>query len=291
MPSKRPLRDPSRKVAADPQIQEPPPDLGALIHILEAAMHDASAASPVVAEDSPALDATAAAIEPRPLTISEPTPASPSEAAAFDEVARSLAAAEACVPLLAKATGLMRLAALDVVRAETARAGGLLHLLRFLRGDLVPPRTFVLSSAVLLRVAQSVESECRLRGIALTTRSSVADVMFTGDETLLANTLFALLLATFALVEQVPNAGVTLSVSVSADGDASLAIGQEHIAAPAAWSTPAASSGLQDDGGIVPAVAINAARYLAAVSGGRFEVAAGQHSSLLTLVLPALPPA
>src|SRR5262245_27109374 len=97
--------------------------------------------------------------------------ASPPEAAAFDEVARSLAAAEACVPLLAQSTGLLRIAALDVVKAETARAGGLLQLLRFLRGDTTPAMTAVSTTAVLQRVVQAVESERRLRGIALTSRS------------------------------------------------------------------------------------------------------------------------
>ena len=123
--------------------------------------------------------------------------ASHREAAAFDEVARSLAAAEACVPLLAQSTGLLRLAALDVVRAETARAGGLLQLLRFLRGDISLPMTAVSTTAVVQRVAQALESERRLRSIALTTRSSVADATCAGDETLLANTLITLLLLTF----------------------------------------------------------------------------------------------
>ena len=82
----------------------------------------------------------------------------------------SLAAAEACVPLLAQSTGLLRIAALDVVRAETARAGGLLQLLRFLRGDVSPAVTAVSTSAVVQRVAQALESERRLRSVSLTTR-------------------------------------------------------------------------------------------------------------------------
>jgi len=59
----------------------------------------------------------------QPATSHPPPPNNhqPSEAVAFDEVARSLAAAEACVPLLAQSSGLMRIAALDVVKAETAR--------------------------------------------------------------------------------------------------------------------------------------------------------------------------
>src|SRR5262245_52073593 len=45
-----------------------------------------------------------------PQPIARPGQASQQEAVAFDEVARSLAAAEACVPLLAQSTGLLRIA-------------------------------------------------------------------------------------------------------------------------------------------------------------------------------------
>ena len=107
------------------------------------------------------------------------------------------------MPLLAQSTGLLRLAALDVVRAETARAGGLLQLLRFLRGDISPPMTAVSTTALVQRVVQTLESERRLRSIALTTRSGVADATCAGDETLLANTLITLLLLTFAALDGV----------------------------------------------------------------------------------------
>ena len=92
----------------------------------------------------------------------------------------------------------MRLAALDVVKAETARAGGLLQLLRFLRGDVSPPMTAVSTAVVTQRVVQAAEAERRLRGIALATRSNVADATCAGDETLLTNMVLALLLITFA---------------------------------------------------------------------------------------------
>ena len=213
------------------------------------------------------------------------------EAAAFDEVARSLGAAEACVPLLAQSTGLLRIAALDVVKAETARAGGLLQLLRFLRGDLTPATTAVSTSAVLQRVVQAVESERRLRSIALTTRSTVGDATFAGDETLLVNTLLALLLTTFAAIEGVQNARVMLSVTVSDSGEIGLAVSQDHVAAPPAWLARAGSDELTaETGQAVPAIALSAAHRLVWHWGGRFAMATGEHSSILTLWLPTLQP-
>lgn len=213
------------------------------------------------------------------------------EAAAFDAVARSLAAAEACVPLLAQSTGLLRIAALDVVRAETARAGALLQLLRFLRGDVSPPITVVSTTVVVQRVAQALESERRLRGIALTTRSSVTDAACAGDETLLSNMLLVLLLITFAAAEGVQNARVTLSVTVSNDNEIGLAVSQDHVATPESWTTGAGSQeSTADAGQVITGVALAAAHRLAREWHGRFAIASGEHSSILTLWLPALQP-
>ena len=242
--------------------------------------------------------ASGSELDPRTLDVPAPVrtdrinqsgAASEQEAVAFDEVARSLAAAEACVPLLAQATGLMRLAALDVVKAETARAGGLLQLLRFLRGDISLPVTSVSTAVVIQRVAQAAEAERRLRGIALATRSSVADATCAGDETLLTNTVLALLLITFGLVEGVQNARVTVSVTVNEGGEIGLAVSQDHVPAPASWTAETASGDLPGDAArVVPAIALKAAHRLAREWRGRFALATGEHSSILTLWLPGL---
>jgi hypothetical protein len=210
---------------------------------------------------------------------------------AFDEVARSLGAAEACVPLLAQSTGLLRIAALDVVKAETARAGGLLQILRFLRGDLIPAMTAVSTSVVLQRVMQAAEPERRLRGIALTSRSSIADATCTGDETLLVNTLLSLLLTTFAAIEGVPNARTTLSLTVSDIGEIGFGVSQDHVAAPPAWLARAGSDELTaETGQALPAVALSGAQRLVRHWGGRFAMAGGEHSTILTIWLPTVQP-
>ncbi len=246
-----------------------------------------AAAAPAVFEPTlPTID-----MAPAPVRTDLPGEAAASEreAVAFDEVARSLAAAEACVPLLAQSTGLMRLAALDVVKAETARAGGLLQLLRFLRGDISLPVTAVSTAVVIQRIAQAAEAERRLRGISLVTRSSVADATCTGDETLLTNTVLALLLITFGLIEGVQNARVTLAVTVNDSSEIGLAVTQDHVAAPAGWTTEMGSGELPGDAArVVPAIALNAAHRLAREWRGRFELAAGEHSSILTLWLPGI---
>ena len=273
--------------------EERPSDLTSLASMLEAAMigEPPSRRPPGVQLPIPT---TAQAPDdpssPAPAVVHAPDDAH-REAAAFDDVARSLAAAEACVPLLAQSTGLLRIAALDVVRAETARAGGLLQLLRFLRGDVSPPITAISTSAAIQRVTQALESERRLRSIALTTRSTVTDATCAGDETLLVNTLLALLLITFAAVEGVHNARVTLSVTVSDGNDIGLAVSQDHVAAPLSWTARANSEESSADAGqVIAGVAIAAAHRLAREWRGRFAIASGEHSSILTLWLPALQP-
>jgi hypothetical protein len=278
-----------------PPREELPSDLSSLANILEAAMLPSpprqrvadDAALREVVQSPPREEAVHSPLTPAPPV--ETTDGAQREAAAFDAVARSLAAAEACVPLLAQSTGLLRIAALDVVRAETARAGGLLQLLRFLRGDVSPPITAASTNAVVQRVVQALESERRLRSIALTTRSSVADATCAGDETLLANTL--LVLITFAAVEGVQNARVALSVTVSDDEEIGLAISQDHVAAPAGWTARAGSEDLSADSAqAIAVVALAAAHRLAREWHGRFAIATGEHSSILTIWLPMLQP-
>ena len=280
-----------------PPREELPSDLASLANILEAAMLPGpprqrvadDAALREVVQPPPREEAVHSPLTPAPPV--ETTDGAQQEAAAFDAVARSLAAAEACVPLLAQSTGLLRIAALDVVRAETARAGGLLQLLRFLRGDVSPPITAVSTNAVVQRVVQALESERRLRSIALTMRSSVADATCAGDETLLANTLLVLLLITFAVVEGAQNARVTLSVAVSDDEEIGLAISQDHVAAPAGWTARAGSDDLgADSAQAIAVVALSAAHRLAREWHGRFAIATGEHSSILTIWLPMLQP-
>jgi hypothetical protein len=192
------------------------------------------------------------------------------------------------VPLLAQATGLLRLAALDVVRAETARAGGLLQLLRFLRGDITPPVTVVSTAAVVQRLAQALESEKRLRSVGLVVRSSVADATCVGDETLLVNTLLTLLLITFAAVDGVQNARVMLSVGVNDAGDIGFAVSQDHVPPPAAWTAGVADDAAVDGAQAVAGIAISGAQRLAREWRGRFALAAGDHSTILTIWLPSV---
>jgi hypothetical protein len=212
------------------------------------------------------------------------------DAAALNEVARSLATAEGCMTLLAQSTGgLMPLAVRHVLQAEMARAAGLLQLLRFLKGDLSPVNGAVFSSAVVQRVVRSAESERRLRGIALATRSSGSDVSFVADEALLANALLGLLLATFTLLDGVQNPQVELVVTVSENGEVALSVTQKQATAPPAWAThPVGTAWADAAGDVLSAVAMSASQRIAQAWGGRFAVSALERSTSLSIHLPAI---
>ena len=82
-----------------------------------------------------------------------------------------------------------------------------------------------------------------------------------------------------------------LSVTVSDAGEIGLAVSQDHVAAPAAWTTRAGSSDSHTDASqAVAAIALNAAYRLAREWHGRFAVASGEHSTILTIWLPTLQP-
>jgi hypothetical protein len=118
----------------------------------------------------------------------------------------------------------------------------------------------------------------------------VADATCTGDETLLANTLITLLVLTFAAVNGVQNARVMLSVTVSDAGEIGLAVSQDHVSAPAAWTRRTGPESNADASQAVAAIAVNAAHRLAREWHGRFAVASGEHSTILTIWLPTLQP-
>jgi hypothetical protein len=108
---------------------------------------------------------------------------------------------------------------------------------------------------------------------------------------LLANALLVLVLITFAAIEGVQNARVTLSVTVSDDEEIGLAVSQDHVAAPAGWTARAGSADSRVDANqAIALVAIAAAHRLVHEWHGRFAIATGEHSSILAIWLPTTQP-
>jgi hypothetical protein len=86
----------------------------------------------------------------------------------------------------------------------------------------------------------------------------------------------------------VQNGRVTLSLTVSDNGEIGFAVSQDHVAAPAAWLARAGSDELSaDTGQALSAIALSAVHRLASTWRGRFATATGEHSSILTLWLPS----
>lgn len=293
--SRRLPSDPAAESAL-PVLAAPVDDVSALVEILRAGM-EFEESSGSTREASP--DGYATLDEPDQVAAPAhkipqrerpaPVEAFAHDAAAFHEVARALAAAEACLTVLDDQTGLISMAVRDVMKAEMARATALLQLLRFLKGDLSPVQTTVSGNAVVQRAVQYVESERRLRGMALTANVSVRDVRFLGDEALLANVLFCLVLTAFIVLEGVEDPQVTLDVML-ADGEMAISVTQEPATPAHPWTQRGIGTPSKDDAaGVFSAVAMSVGQRIAHAWGGRFTADATGRSMSVALQLPAVP--
>ena len=307
--SKRSPRMPSANVEAEPvPVSDPesvasPDEISAFMLILRSTL--SSEPFPVAGSlrDEPAYFSRARAVPPptafsqsvgssdealRPGTVSFTDDLLARDAAAFQEVARVLGAAETWLAVVDESTGLMPIAARDALKAEMGRATALLQLLRFLKGDFAPPRDTVSCEDVVRRVLQSVESERRLRGITVTTPPVLTELSVVGDESLLAHVLFALVIATFSLLEGVRHPRVVVSLAASG-ADVVLSVIQEQAPATRAWADrPLGATWTDAEGGVFGAVAMSAAEQIAARWGGRFAVRVAAHSTNVSICLPAV---
>ena len=87
---------------------------------------------------------------------------------AFGAFADCLTAVASSADLLSSGSALTQAVAVDLVRAEAARALHLLKALRVLRGEVSPLRSPLYPRAVLQRVFDETVAERRLRGVTLT---------------------------------------------------------------------------------------------------------------------------
>ena len=208
------------------------------------------------------------------------------ESAGLREVARSLAAAESCVTVVPEPTAPP---VRDVITAKMFRAAAILELLRFLKGDYGPVRTVASIRAVIQRVVQSADSERRIRGVTLSTTSTLNDLWIAGDEVLLSQVLLSLLLTTFALLKNVENPRVALGIEDSGGGSCALSIVQVQAPAPPAWTAHSkGETGPNDADDVFRMVALSACHRLAQTCGGRFIAVSGKGSTKLSIDLPII---
>ncbi len=204
------------------------------------------------------------------------------------DLAQALTTLSACADLLnGSQSELSRGVVGNLVRAEAWRASTLLHATRVVRRELPMARLAVPILHVLDAVVQGFSSERRLRPIVIESESELPfGSIVCGDETLLAGALSNAVLATLALVDQLPNARVVISASV-AGNELTFAVSQNVVTPPIQWQLRAFDSQWTDRMGGVPSlVAMLAVRETAVMHGGDAAAAIEARGTKISFTVP-----
>ena len=184
--------------------------------------------------------------------------------------------------------------AVDLVRAEVARALHLLKALRVLRGEVSPLRSPLYPRVVLQRVVDETVAERRLRGVTLTIDRGRADgPLFAGDEDLLIAALGSLVVAAPALLIGQSVRAVSLNATTRSDGTIVFAADHEGAELPLFWRPILAEEDARE--GSVPGgsattsalTLLRAARQVAELHGGRMSVDCRDGMTSLSIAIPA----
>jgi ParB family chromosome partitioning protein len=198
---------------------------------------------------------------------------------AFGVFADSLTALASSADLLSSGSALTQAVAVDLVRAEAARALHLLKALRVLRGEVSPRRSPLYSRSVLQRVFDETAAERRLRGVTLSVDRARADgPPFAGDEELLVAAIGSLVVAAPALLSTHSGHVASLNAATRADGTIVFTADHEGAELPLFWRSTLAEEDAREasvpGGSAVTSalVLLRAARQVAVLHGGRMSV-------------------
>lgn len=204
------------------------------------------------------------------------------------DLAHALSTLAACADLLnGSQSELSRGVVGNLVRAEAWRASTLLHATRIVRRELPVARMAVSVLGVLDQVVLGFSSERRLRPVTIEAETELPyGSIVGGDEKLLVGALSNAVLATLALVEQVPNARVLVTASVE-NTQLTFSVSQSVMTPPVQWQARAFDAQWTDRIGGVPAlVAMLALRETANVHGGTAAASIEARGTKISLTIP-----
>jgi hypothetical protein len=213
---------------------------------------------------------------------------------AFGAFADCLTAVVSSAGLLSSGSALTQTVAVDLIRAEAARALHLLRAVRVLKGEVTPVRRSIQARALLQRVIDETEAERRMRGVSLAAERIGADsVSLTGDEEMLAASIGALVVAPPALLNIQGPRTVSLTAAIRADGAVAFVADHEGAELPLFWRSILAEDDVRE--GTVPGgtavtsalTLLRASRYVAELHGGRLTVDCSDGLTSLSIAIPA----
>jgi len=260
---------------------------------LEAGLTEVPCLVERVDDDQARILAAATNVPSAPREGSPVRPERPKTDIAFGAFADCLTAVASSAGLLASGSALTHAVAIDLVRAEAARALHLLRAVRVLRGEVNPVRRPVYPRTILQRVVGETEAERRLRSVALSINQSKADgALLTGDEELLVASIGALVVAAPALLNGQSARNVSLGVMTRADGAVVFVADHEGAELPLFWRSILADDDARE--GAVPGgsgttsalTLLRAARHVAEAHGGRMSVDCLDGLTSLSIAIP-----
>jgi hypothetical protein len=229
---------------------------------------------------------------PAPRVAPQPTPAAAADWT-FAAFADCLTAVASSANLLSPGATLTQTVAVDLVRAETARALQLLVASRVLRGDVSLARREVAARTIVERAMEQTAAERRLRGLALDAPSRKVGDTIAGDEELLASSLSALILAPTVLFEATRSRVISLQVNSRGDGTVVLSAIHDGAEMPHYWRSKLAENEWPEPSMTASSVAsaalvlLRAARRIAELHSGHLTLDCSEGRTSLSIVLPA----
>jgi hypothetical protein len=213
---------------------------------------------------------------------------------AFGAFADCLTAIASSAHLLSPGQTLMQAVAVDLVRAEAARALQLLVAARVLKGEVTPVIRPTTVRTLIERAVEQTASERRLRGIALEINSpAAAKGSVPGDEDLLVAALGALIVGVALLLDGPRAKLVSLRTSPGSDETVTLTAVHEGAELPHYWRSKLADAEWNDrsmqPGQVATAalVLLRSARRIAELHGGYLSLDCADGRTNLSIVIPA----
>jgi ParB-like chromosome segregation protein Spo0J len=211
----------------------------------------------------------------------------------FAAFADCLTAVASSANLLSPGSTLTQTVAVDLVRAEAARALQLLVAARVLKGDISVARREVAARSVIERAVDQTAAERRLRGLTVDTPSRKVSETVAGDEDLLAASFSALILAPAVLFETARSKVISLQANSRADGTVVLSAVHDGAELPHYWRSKLAETEGADVSMSASSVSsaalvlLRAARRVAELHGGHLTLDCSEGRTSLSLVVPA----
>jgi hypothetical protein len=228
-----------------------------------------------------------------PVMLAVPQPSIPT-GVAFLAFADCLTAVASSANLLSPGSTLTQTVAVDLVRAEAARALQLLVAARVLSGAVSAARRDVSGRAIFERAIDQTAAERRLRSVALdsTSVAGARDVV-SGDEELLAASIGSLIVAPTILLDQPRSKTVSLLVSTRADGTVALTTVHEGAELPLFWRSKLSDAEWNDtsmqpgSASMAALLLLRSARRVAELHSGHMTLDCSESRTSLSLVVPA----